>query len=302
MSKIQSKFIYITLFLIGSLVLNGCGGGGSLAVYNPYRGATGLTMSFIENAPPPEVYGRQNFKVGMRVRNEGAFDITGARIILQYIYDDVVVDSPEQTISLYGRTTHIKQGESDVVFWDAQAQGVDGREDERSTKIWAIAYYKYRTNAFNDVCVDPDIYGTHINEKSCRASENVAFESQGAPIAVTNVQMTLIPESDTSGQLKFTITVRNVGGGEVYGGSSASNMGEFNEVNIRADLSGNRLNCDQNTIKLEHGVGEMACYGGYSNKRKEYTTPLHIQLDYTYKDTSHTSGTYILHNPLAKAK
>lgn len=274
--------IVLILFLSGC---DGLGGGGSPLDFNPYHGSQGLEMKFIDNAPPDEIVAGKTFKIGIEVNNEGTFDIDDCVLTLNYVKDDLNIGGSTKSINLYGRSAVISDGENKAVFWDASP-----KDNGFSTEVWVEAKYKYQTNMFEDLCVDPEPYGQNLEKGQCSAQDRLSLGNQGAPIAVTLVEITAIPKSASNGELIFTITAKNVGGGDVYGGSSASNEGELNTMSVRAFLSNSKMSCNPSVMRKEDDVWKTECTGHYAGAIDAYLTPLHIQLDYIYRTTLPSRG------------
>lgn len=278
----------LAILLVLAIFLSGCegiGGGSTPIDFNPYHGINGLEMKFIDNAPPDEVKPGKPFKIGIELNNDGTYDIDDCVLNLNYVKDDLSISGSSKRVSLYGRSAVIAEGENKAVFWDASP-----KDSGYSTEIWIEAKYKYQTNAFEDICVDPEPYGQNLEKGQCSFKDKLSFSGQGAPVVISSVEITPIPQSDSKGELIFTITARNAGGGDVYGGSSTNNPGELNTMKINAFLSNTKMSCNPSTIKKEDDVWTTECIGNYAGAIDAYLTPLHIQVDYIYRETLPARG------------
>lgn len=268
----------ILLILILTLFLTGCspgGGGPSIATFDPYQGSEGLTPVFAANSPPDDVREGKDIKIGIKMENKGAFDVNNGRIVLDYNVRDFQVSDPQKSVNLLGKSKLSTNGESDIYFWDVHVSNV---KKDLDADIGATVTYRYQTNAFVDICIDPDLFDQKFGKKTCSPKEKISQSSQGAPVGVTEIGTEYFPLSDTSGEIEFEIVVRNLRQGFVYSGS------KLNALTVNAQLSDSLLKCDPSEIKLEEGEGKTRCTGSY-NTDTEYLTPLHVKLDYVYKET-----------------
>ena len=146
----RNRWVYLALLV----VLAGCdvmpGSGNHIEVYDPYYGSQGLVIGFLENNPPETVKESQDFRIGFRVSNQGAYDVQNAMLRLDYNSADLSISDPEKSITLHGRSKHIKNGETDVVFWEASPKSM---RSDVLTEVGLTATYSYQTNAFVDYCI-----------------------------------------------------------------------------------------------------------------------------------------------------
>ena len=71
--RVQKKIFCLVLLAMASFVLAGCGAGGPQDIsYNFKQGIKEVTFSFLENAPPKQVYPSSNFKMIAAVDNQAA--------------------------------------------------------------------------------------------------------------------------------------------------------------------------------------------------------------------------------------
>lgn len=283
------KILFILLIFI-----SGCsfipGGDGPVTPYNPYRGTSGIVVGFVQNAPPTKVFSDRAFKIGATLSNEGAFNVGSGILVLNYIGEDIEGCEDNKPIALDGRAIDRSEGDRTIEFWSCKAQEIGCVNDERTTDISVTAIYRYQTNFVNDICIDPNLYSTRTGSKTCSPTTRLSKRGQGAPVSVTQVDVTMMPEGDTSGSVDFKVTVQNVGRGYVFGGTSASSPGDPNKIAISGQLGSTGLECEDSTLILESGTAWTMCNVRYSGKKSEYETPLRITLDYVYKQTWELPG------------
>jgi len=275
MKHMKFTLIILTILLI---VASGCDDTSLLP--DPHTGSTGLAVSFHQNSPPDEVDAGRSFKIIVDASNEGASGTTGAKVSLINIVDDeiVVEGSKSKTISLYGRSFFVSAGQKGSLVWTARAAKLDA---DTPSKIGASVEYTYQTNATTAVCIDPmrdtDTAVESNDRKSCEMPQQMSLGDQGGPVAVQDLELDIDQESE---EVIFTLTISNVGGGEIIGGASGTAINQVKASEVT--LGGVRISCDSNLVWLDNGQGTLRCYGRYTSKTA-YTTSLFIKLDYAYR-------------------
>ncbi|MBW2974927.1 hypothetical protein KY366_04380 [Candidatus Woesearchaeota archaeon] len=312
-----------------------------------YTGKQGLEMEFFENAPPEEVFENSPVPVGIRLYNKGAYDIEEGHLTIglekEYIkfnadpsikaIDDDNVDpddaNPEHMeFRLKGKGVEHPDGENELITFLLRTLGKLNDKDPQSeshTSLMSVtSCYGYRTRAVETVCIDTDVYGfkkkaydndekgPDKNKMPCTVGD-ITLASQGAPVAVTKIESEMLPFEDNAEKIKprFTITIKNVGGGEVVRKdltqeaclSTSIGYKEWNSVNVEAYLSdpekeGNKLDCDlvkggnedDGTLILKEKEDIIRCSyeKGFDNTMGVFSSPLYIILDYGYTDTIST--------------
>jgi len=294
------------ILALATLLLFGCGSAqqASIALYNPYSGSEGTVMDFIKSAPPDEVYKDTNFKVGVTLWNKGAIDVNDAVVSLSFLDKYFRIQPDKRTgVALKGKSIIRRSGEKKTVFFDAFAREA---AYDLSTPITATLCYSYITRMVDEVCVDPDIYGLEPRQKAC-APKDLVLRDQGAPVAVTGVEQSLVEEG-SSVRVYEKITLKNLGTGLVantYGSagqlcSSSLSTDVLNRVRVHAELGGRLMDCGPSggdvTVKLEAGVAQTTC-SAVIQPRNEYVTPLKVELSYGYSDTLPQKQVIILPSP-----
>ncbi len=276
----MKRLLILTLLVMIIAGCDGFGGGGSggMDVFDPYQGSAGLQIDLLPNSPPDRVKSGGHFRSGVMIENVGAYDVSGAKIVMTHNRDDLSVGNIMQTINLLGKSRFMKVGETDTFFWEAD---VTDTSEDITSQVGYIITYKYQTNAFVDYCIDPDRFEQQVGDKSCDSPDSLSLSGQGAPVGVSQITSTYFPLTDTTGEIELEITVSNLKDGEIYGGSSVSSLGPINTASLQASISGNSINCDPDLV-FEEGSAETKCYTTY-NKDVEEIKPLHIIVDYVYQ-------------------
>jgi len=334
-----AKIKEIILLVLVLLFIAGCKGSKS-GEYTPtitskevYSGKEGLTMEFFENAPPKEIFENSVLPVGMRLYNKGAYKIEDGRLVIGLERDYMVLNSGSlksindmvdltdneyygyMEFDLGGKDLEHPEGEHEIITFTAETKDLsetDPKSEYHDSLITITSCYIYQTKAVGTVCIDTDIFGFKQREKSCKV-KILSLDSQGAPVAVTKIESEMLPSKDNPSVVKprFTITVKNLGDGEVIkgdrsiveGACSSEPLGykEWNSINIKAYIStmgsDNKLDCaigenyagehDDGTINLKGKEDKIRCTyeGGFDESKGTFSSPLYIILDYGYTDT-----------------
>ena len=277
-----AKYPLVFLIILALMLSIGCGGdgGGGDPLADPHHGSAGLAMSFHPDSPPDTIDSGRSFKIIVQASNEGASDIVDGTVTLtNLISEEVSIQgSTTKTITLYGRSRYVSAGQRTSLIWSAKAIG--DKKGDIESKVGVSAQYRYQTNATSGLCIDPyrdtDTSATTNDVKSCEMQKTLSLGDQGGPVAVSSLDLGIDQEAR---EVLITATVADVGGGEVVGDASGSGI---NQVSAKATLGGAPLECDSAVITLDKGQGQLMCHGRYTSDTA-YTTSLHIQLDYTYR-------------------
>ena len=267
-------------------------------------GSQGIYMTFVPNLPPPKVFDREPLNVMVQVENRGTAPLGSAgldRVYLSGFDNTIITGIPIDGVDvpmMEGRGPYMPQGGIDTVNFKGIIQPLTARHiDKYQPTLLVTACYHYETIASAQVCIDPNPYAPTSTVKVCTPS-TVGTGSQGAPVAVTSVEVVPSPE-----KTRFKISISNVGGGDVfrsgarYLNSCSPYVGGlgFNEIDfIRvADvmISGQsiRESCKpldrDGHIRLTSGQAQLFCEFNAPPGQSAFLTPLEILLDYGYRSS-----------------
>jgi len=293
----MKKRVISVLFL---LVLVACAPGPTAEAPRPtdFRfGNEGLYMEFVLNLPPQNLYSPGEFVAMIHVENRGTSDV-GGQLDTIYLsgFDNTIITGistyGQPITPLEGRGPFVPQGGIGAVGFTGTIQSLSGKRiDKYQPTILATACYNYETVASAQVCIDPNPYAPTSIEKVCLPTP-VSLGSQGAPIAVTNVNVVASP-----GKTRFTIDIQNVGRGDVfrYGlpyldKCNPYNPGlSFNEVDFvkvtDVSVSGTSIlqSCKpiiDSHVRLTNGKASLFCEFSSARQQAPYLTPLNIVMQY----------------------
>ncbi len=336
------KLIWLLVVVV---VLAGCGqrGGGDTPIKKEevYTGTEGIVMKMFN---VPETVGQNEiFTAGLEVENKGAYPddednfkgylalgLDGDHMEIkangwrkdEWVYGKIGENINDKTVrfQVKGKTLDNPLGGLGVTVVTLNAREL--REDQsqyRDVDVLMTACYRYQTKAVPTVCVDSSQFNLVEKEKACEV-EDIKLKDQGAPIAVTNIEPSML--YDDSGNIKpmFLITIENKGDGEVISTmeivrdekekikevdgkvvikyndniiqkmctSQGVDYTEFNSAFITVKLRGTPLDCSPYSgvirLKEDEGIARCVLTEGIV-EGSTYTTPLEITLDYGYMST-----------------
>lgn len=284
-----------------------------------YTGTEGLNIQMLPHAD--RVYTGQVFDILYTVTNKGAYNIDKAytKVVPERSY--ITYESSEEYAAdgtpitdmyfpIKGKTRENPYGDQIRAHYRYKAKVLPAQMQSYLAQILISACYPYKTIARPQVCIDPDVMNINT-EKPCVPSIETYGRGQGAPVAITSVQTTMMPYG-TGAEPIFTIQVQNVGGGQVLAPGMTTNCAtgekkELDEIRATVKLEGVTLNCNNKNLtgntELTAGQATLRCTlplegrgGGatrsvYTMADGTYTTPLQIELAYDYMQELSTQVT-----------
>ena len=279
-----------------------------------HTGTVGVTMDFMESAPPTQVREGQQFPVYLDIRNEGAHDIErGYWRFGGYNINYLSFNPRQGALTLRGKSLNNPTGERQVIQVQATA-GMLATQQQDHTAYFEVNYcYPYETGAAVQVCVDTDYFNTKQQQKPCTVGTSSISAGQGGPVGITSVE-SLPPRSPTSEDSltntdlvipRFRITIANLGNGKVIDENqvldycqSTTSASARNIVSYDVKLSDLGLVCSSQgrtptsgtqTISLDEDLDstqiECELAQGISPQYGTYEAPLQITLNYGYVNT-----------------
>lgn len=299
--------LLFSVLLLTSIIITGCDGGGTPKSVNYRTGTEGLVIEFKTNNPPETVGEEDSFAVLLGMQNKGAFDLTYDNKeygTVFYNYDPFYLEE-EPTISswaydgeilLAGKSNSYPNGESTFVeLTRFKVKKLEEQLETSKTQIFVNACYPYETFLSEEVCIDTNIYGENLRNQVCQ-KKNLDLSSQGAPIAITSVEVDMLP---VQGKIRpsFKIIINNKGRGTVLSPVKTSEISQacnsfskesFNKVSIRAALSNLSLECKPEIVRLVDDEGYAYCYVKDENllgRVDNYNAILNVKLNYLYSQS-----------------
>lgn len=315
---------------IVSLLLAGCGTtsqAGGKNIQDVQTGTAGLEMEFLKNAPPKIVFEQTLFPVMLRVKNTGTYTLKDKKAVLSLGVERDYTSSVnveaggrisrsndnEAEFVLEGKTPLNPKGDEEVITYTVEAGKIDPQSESHPSIVLASLCYPYQTTLAASVCIDPDPNNVRPIKKSCAVQDLSYGSGQGAPVAITKVEVQMLPTASETVKPQFIVSVENKGKGEVtkfsaYDAACRKTTGtitykDFNALDMEARLSGQKLQCSlrdeavadesnpnpdpQQFARLSSGKGVVRCSypddaPAISRAAESYTAPFTITLSYGY--------------------
>ncbi len=304
------------------LLLVGCGQQPVQDTGNIYTGTQGLVMEFIPNMPPDTMYATDDGSGNDMLRtdphnwyiqfsNKGAYPNNNQVLIgkLYLIGFDhkltwgnspyIIHDINSNDMGLYGKSLAYPEGGMDVYeAWKNLNFRIPKETDSYTTTLKALLCYDYRTHASAEICIDPD--PTKTGENTCTPGVIKMNPSQGAPVAVTNIEVI-----STKGKSILTFKLKNVGGGQVILADDYEDCRELPfekkdiSVIVRATVGGDQIygatsydpkdtnvnsgNCQPSWPRFVNGEAQIYCTIEGLTGTSSYSTVTTLELLYGYK-------------------
>ena len=287
----------------------------SLGRENFRTGTIAITMKWIRENMPDVIYdtdSQDEIKLLVEVRNEGADYGTPTDVYLHFGgFDNTYVHLPykledlERDDALEGKSIRNEDGDYRILEIPGTHRGDCGGicgtidlpqgVDVYRPKFMLTACYKYKTIASPMVCVDPKPYD-ETADKACRAEDvSDLGGSQGAPIAVTRVDVKNIPN-----EVIFKVEISNSGKGMIYDkgavrecpnliGYEKPNMVDFElDFQGQSTRGGDGWDCNpkNHRVRLVNNKGVIVCTKSVRTPpMSAFQTPLKITLEYGYAES-----------------
>jgi hypothetical protein len=306
----KKRYLEICLVLIIiSLFLVGCEGMRRPGATRPedveedvHHGTRGLRMEFARNLPPPKMFDTDALTIMVEMENRGSSDLTGTKCYLHLAgFDQFIFPGlgryPQECGMLEERSIYNPDGGFDNQQFSLPQYSIFLPEgiDSLKQRFVAHACYYYETKARPIVCLNPRLYDIRAAEEACIVKDVSMAGGQGAPIAVSNVEVYMMKD-----KVMFTIHVSNSGGGAVFD-RHASRINkcpyllgyeDLDVVDYRVDIESAGaylIDCKpqitgQNKVRLNNGKAKIICTFGVTGNTA-FTTPLKVDLYYNYLDS-----------------
>lgn len=268
-----------------------------------YRtGTQGLLLRFAPNLPPNRLFDTEPFNAVIEIENRGAYTVGGPgdKVYLSGFDPSIItgiLEWGEQIPQIEGKTQFVTQGGMDAVGFRGTIAPLAPRNiDKYPVRLLATACYEYQTIATTPVCIDPSPYAPTTESKICTPGPVSLGGGQGAPIAVTQIDVDPSPA-----RTRFKIHIQNAGGGEVfrYGAEYLQKCSphtaplQFDEIDyvelVDVSVAGTSIKptckpLDNGHIRLTNGRGTVFCEL-MTRGQDAYTTPMSITLEYGYRNS-----------------
>ena len=266
--------------IVGILfLLVGCGRilPGDKDVYVDYKtGTKGIKIEEVNNLPPKEIYEKDNFIIGVKVQNEGAYDITKGEIFIAGLDEQYNKLERKSVVlrPLKGRSLVYPEGESYIEEFKGGNVMLPPDSVEYRSKYIIYVNYDYETVLDLDVCINPNLHDLKLSKDACKVDDSVSLSGQGAPVAITKVDEIISPEGDMT-KVQFRLSVANKGGGKLTAPVRV----------VEVKLANRRLTCTPRIIDLRDAdkKEKIIVCEGLEPLQAPYITKLSAHLKYNYE-------------------
>ncbi|MCA9477645.1 MAG: hypothetical protein KC535_00680 [Nanoarchaeota archaeon] len=322
----NKKITFLLFSFLLVIVLTGCQGprvNPGIQTTNFNTGTKGLSLEFLNQAPPETLFETTDFDVQLYAKNQGAFSLQDPYVAkIDLTYDGSKVTSLEdyeqdtalfsqlfsgfnqltpqsKLLFLYGRSTDWPDGEQDYVSLARfKAKEIVGNFQSTTATFIAQVCYPYETHFVSEVCIDTDTQGVNQREEVCQQEDKSYSGGQGAPIAVTAVESQMIPRG-VYVQPQFTIHIKHVGEGTVSFRNVADTSYDplqcqeierdnVNKISVTARLGGDELTCLPTEVILKDGEAKVQCQltqDKILGVSSNYQTSLIVDVGYLYSES-----------------
>lgn len=314
------------------LLLAACSGRGTGSVgVEQYQGTGGLIVSFEENSPPEVFPEERVLPVRMVIRNTGAHTVPYNRTLVLFganPYHLITRINPlplgmadPGASEIQGKSIAYPQGELRTYpvpdGFSFETKRITGQFESPKTQLVANVCYAYATTLSTTVCIDTTPYDENVRAQPCEMESLQFTGGQGAPIAVTGVDVEAFPVVDRllgmqSTQPHFTIHIKNLGNGHLMGPDTlpiesaclSRNVpqGHSGAVRVKAYLLSAELECSNDLVRVTEEGAEVRCTVSRNELGEEiyssaqnFQTVLTVNLTYYYK-TSAVADIEIIRN------
>lgn len=201
------------------------------------QGYGNLAISTVENSPPAQIYQDSEFKIIVKLENQGAYQATNGKLkVLGFDSLYINLDSHEQDIASFSQNNYLEgksilnpAGEFTLLTFDAKSRSLFPGAERYSAPYFIQADYDYKTELTETICINPKFY--EIYDSGCKVEPKKNFNGQGSPLAFTSLETIIIPGTIPGVELRMNI--ENKG------------RGQIKRVQLnKAALAGEALNCE----------------------------------------------------------
>lgn len=266
------------------------------------RGTRGLEMRFVESNPPNVVYENDVLPIGIELYNRGASAIEHGRLYITGYDKDLITNWDSNSGAYTGslpsngvsfniedhRTQFNREGGYKYKQFTSGEIDLPTGVDKYRIPLVLYGCYEYETIASDSVCVDPQPHRPYT-DKPCNTQDLMMSGGQGAPVAVTHVDVENMRDS-----MRFTFHIQNSGKGDIIDinkwkescpvdlSPADMNYVDYDLVKIGNDRDITH-NCQPSgKVKISNGRGRVTCTANIGGETA-YKTPIEIKLKYAYR-------------------
>tara|TARA_Y100000034_G_scaffold125089_1_gene174192 strand:- start:257 stop:1102 length:846 start_codon:yes stop_codon:yes gene_type:complete len=265
------------VLIIFILFLIGCGSSepDNLIDYNFRQGYSGLDVSFIDNAPPDQIYPYSEFKIIVELENLAADDIINGKVAILGLEDRYFIVDPlnQDFADLLGRSLTNPNGDKDVVEFYGSSVDLFQNADEYVNNYLLKISYDSEMEFADSICIKPNLYSTY--DGGCEV-EDKSYSGQGGPLAITGMEEIISPNSG----VEFRLNLENKGEGKV--GQVTLRRARLGNEALECQFRGERADLRRTNFDQEQQT-TIICRKSFINGQSSYMTTLSMNFDYEYE-------------------
>jgi len=306
----MKKSVVLISILVIAIFLTGCGKtqtAQNITSGSAYIGGTdGLSVSFVENAPPSVVYDKPSdgsinpFDINVRIENKGEFDVVKPKCVLKITGIDPVAfgktstdfrqEIKEDLLKTKRSGGTVIPGTFTVLSIPNLAYGSAVSGQVGPFNLRASICYEYKTEASSNICVLKDLLGTTRREGLCKPTETKSVENSGGPVKIDKLEQSVSGKDS----LAFTFTIKHVGDKKnvVFmnedQGCKMDDMQKQDKVKVQvllgtADITSSCSGINSGVANLYADTGaQVRCTQTLSTTREDFVQPVKIIMSYDY--------------------
>jgi len=316
----QKTKLILMIGIISLLLISGCTKSSEKEVIRTdiHTGSDGLEFDFMQNLPMSKVYSGEEFQIGLRAINKGAYDMTNVIFKISgdpgYVSFNNKLSDSERISKIEGKTNYDPRDKEENIIFDAKSSFADIGFQEHDSLLIVSACYDYSNTLSTQICVDPDVYNMNPTEKNCQAGDKT-FSGQGGPVGISKVETKMYSKNNAL-YPRFRITLTNFGPGEVITKGSGSTFcssdtiksTDLNSISISrlefSDITLEDMDCipTKDNIKFTNNQADITCTLKESSSKRldantdSYTTSLLVEINYGYSLSKSKTVTIIQAN------
>jgi len=275
-------------------------------------GTEGLHLEYMQNTPPPVLYGpADKIPIMLIAENRGTHSNMSGNIHLSgfdpkvvEIYQDrsdegISESATKKLPTIPGRGPFQPRGQTQILEFQADISSPRTfGADKYKTILLATGCYEYGTQMSTELCVDFSPYDIASTQKICTPQDITLQGGQGAPIGITNIEV-----EPGTGVTNLIIHIRNLGTGDVFDHDAIDRCNPYSNERIQysqsdyvtietikiSDANITESCQPRNKVRLTNGEGLIYCTiqeePDFENIHTAFISPLNIKLKYGYRDS-----------------
>ncbi|MDP3734309.1 MAG: hypothetical protein Q8R37_03700 [Nanoarchaeota archaeon] len=268
----------IALLLISMLVISCTQGNKQIADFKK-EGIGEVDVSRQESYFPRTAHQGDTFDMGLALINNAAYDAKDVRVVVAG-FDNAFVDlihEKEEKALIAGRSLFDQDGEEAQFQFQGVVNDLLGAEF-KNQNYFIYLTYNSKMEFTPKPCIGLRQIYKNIQDQGCSIPEGATrYNGQGAPLTVESME--ILPPSASGGEIKFILTLRNRG------------KGNINTVQLdKAMIANKELHCQfrgepemtKTVIFPEMKTLEVVCTALLETENR-YTTTLFISFLYDYE-------------------